>query len=316
MDINLLIEETARNAVKNIPIAAEDYYGTDGLLVCGQCHSPKQCRVCLMGDEKTVMCLCRCGGAARDQREHEERVRQLEEAYFDEKRKGEPPSSLLKWFDSHNWRISPRLEKERIELLRYMCFGDGIMRHWRFEADDGTNPAITEVMKCYVTNFSQIASSDGLRGLCFLGPCGTGKSFMAACVANQLIDQGVPVVFTNFSTIRNRLQASFAGRQEYIDELANCPLLVIDDLGSEANTDFMREIIYTVINARYLTGRPFIVTTNITNEELKNTKDEGMRRILSRIYEMCYPIGFSGKDKRRALLSSNAPKFKAKVGMV
>ena len=102
MDINLLIEETARNAVKNIPIAAEDYYGTDGLLVCGQCHSPKQCRVCLMGDEKTVMCLCRCGGAARDQREYDECVRKLEEAYCDLKRIGEPPSNLLKWFDSHN----------------------------------------------------------------------------------------------------------------------------------------------------------------------------------------------------------------------
>lgn len=316
MDISLLIQETARNAAKNIPTAAEDYYGEDGLLMCGRCHTPKQCRVPLLGSVNTVMCLCQCGGAARDQREHEERMCKLEEAYYDVKRKGEPPSSLLKWFDAHDWRISAHLVRERIELLRYMCFGDTKMHHWRFDTDDGANPDISKAIRSYAAHFEEIASADGLRGLCFFGPCGTGKSYMAGCIANELINQGISVIYTNFGAIRYKLQEDFGGQAKYIQELTQCSCLIIDDLGSESDTEYMREVIFNVINARCLSGRPLIVTTNITGEELKNNKNQHMNRILSRIFEMCQPIEFSGKDKRRAFLSSNTSEFKKRIGLV
>ena len=64
----------------------------------------------------------------------------------------------------------------------------------------------------------------------------------------------------------------FEGREEYIRRLCSCPLLILDDLGMERDTKFGLETVYDVIDGRYLSGKPLIVTTNLTLRELQKEK--------------------------------------------
>ena len=70
-------------------------------------------------------------------------------------------------------------------------------------------------------------------GYLFWGGVGTGKSYLAACIANALMEKEIAVRMTNFATIFNDLSASFEGRNEYISRLCSYPLLILDDFGME-----------------------------------------------------------------------------------
>ena len=69
---------------------------------------------------------------------------------------------------------------------------------------------------------------------------------------------------TNFATILNDLAASFEGRNEYISRLCRYPLLILDDFGMERGTEYGLEQVFNVIDSRYRSGKPLIVTTNLT----------------------------------------------------
>ena len=87
-------------------------------------------------------------------------------------------------------------------------------------------------------------------GLLLWGPVGTGKSFIAGCIANALLDQGVPVMMTNFARLLNKLTDMCVGdRNAYIDSFNSFPLLIIDDLGVERNSEFAREQVFSVIDS-------------------------------------------------------------------
>jgi DNA replication protein DnaC len=103
----------------------------------------------------------------------------------------------------------------------------------------------------------------------------------------------------------------FDGKQEYYDNFNHFPLLVIDDLSAERKTEYMQEIVFNVIDARYRAGLPLIVTTNLTREELLHPADLTYQRIYSRLFEMCTPIEVSGKDRRQQALKDDIGKFKS-----
>lgn len=132
------------------------------------------------------------------------------------------------------------------------------------------------------------------------GSVGVGKSFAAACVVNALLDSGISCLMTDFSTIINELTGRFEGKQEYINHLISHELLVIDDLGVQRDTSYANEIVTNVVNARMMSEKPMIVTTNFTKEELLGVKDITYQRTLSRLFECCIPVKFQGEDRRRA----------------
>lgn len=136
-------------------------------------------------------------------------------------------------------------------------------------------------------------------GLLLFGNVGTGKSFFAGCIANALLDQEVPVLMTNFPTILNRLTGMFSeDRAEFIAALSEYDLLIIDDLGVERSTDYAMEQIFFIIDSRYRSRKPMIITTNLKLSELKNPPDLAHARIYDRILERCAPILFDGKNFR------------------
>ena len=95
---------------------------------------------------------------------------------------------------------------------------DPAMRNWTFEHDNGRNPQ-TETARFYVESWETMQAEN--IGYLFWGGVGTGKSYLAACIANALMEKEVAVCMTNFATILNDLAASFEGRNEYISRLCS-----------------------------------------------------------------------------------------------
>ena len=88
-------------------------------------------------------------------------------------------------------------------------------------------------------------------GLLLWGGVGTGKSFLAGCIANALMEQEVPVRMTNFAQILNKLNSSFSRRNDVVDKRCRYPLLIIDDFGMERGTEYTLEQIYNIVDSRY-----------------------------------------------------------------
>lgn len=274
--INAVIEK----AKETINIVEGDYIGSDNLYYCGKCHTRKQCAITVFGNHKVVPCVCKCRA--------EEIVREDEERKLREK-------------------------YEQIKRLRVAGFPESEMADWNFASDDGTNPKMIKAMQNYVHHFAEFREKG--KGLLLFGNVGTGKTFLAACVANALIDRGIPCLMTNFKRISNTTQGMFDGRQEYFDSLNRFPLLVLDDLNAEQQTDYMLSMVYDVIDARYRARLPLIVTTNLTREELQNPADIRHERIFSRLFEMCTPIEIAGKDRRHAALRNDIAATKQLLGL-
>ena len=134
--------------------------------------------------------------------------------------------------------------------------------------------------------------------LCEAG-VGTGKSYLAGCIANALMEKEIPVRMTNFALILNDLAASFEGRNEYISRLCRYPLLILDDFGMERGTEYGLEQVFHVIDSRYRSGKPLIVTTNLTLDDLRNPEDTAHSRIYDRLLSMCVPVRFTGDNFRQ-----------------
>ncbi len=148
-------------------------------------------------------------------------------------------------------------------------------------------------------------------GLLIWGDVGTGKSFFAGCIANALLEKGVPVLMTNFSRILNTLTGMhFEDRNQFINNLNRYSLLIIDDLGIERNSDFALEQVFNVIDSRYRSKKPLIITTNLTLSELNNAADIAHKRIYDRILERCIPVRINNRNIRQDNATANLKQAK------
>lgn len=194
-----------------------------------------------------------------------------------------------------------REHEAEIARRRKICFGNSSYRDARFENSDDCEAM--QIAKKYADNFKEFKAQG--KGLLLYGTVGTGKSRAAACIANQLLDEGQSVLMTNFSRLCNELQALFEGRQQYIDSLKRYALLIIDDLGVERSSEFMQEQVFNIIDTRYSSGLPMIITTNLTAEEIKKPSELMRYRIYDRIMEKCHPIKIDGQSRRRQNLKND-----------
>lgn len=143
--------------------------------------------------------------------------------------------------------------------------------------------------------------SSAYHNLFFYGTVGTGKSFLSGCVAKELIDLGHSVIYFSAAQLFDTLAMNtydFKIREvlyNLYEDLYNCDLLIIDDLGTETTKANITSQLFTCLNERQLRKKSTIISTNLSLEELRNRYSD---RIFSRItsnYELCK---LSGPDIR------------------
>ena len=146
------------------------------------------------------------------------------------------------------------------------------------------------------------------NSLMLAGGCGTGKTHLAAAIANALLAKMVPVVFTTPNDLSAAVRSSFdTGKDEaaVVRLYQDAPLLVLDDLGKDQPTQWSVALLYRIINARYENDAPVVVTTNYDAAGLVKRltptggDDVTGRAIVDRLTEMCYYLPMTGKSHRQ-----------------
>lgn len=201
--------------------------------------------------------------------------------------------------------------KERAQRLRERCFSDKRFYQYTFANDDGKNSELTQQAKFYVEIFDECYSQG--KGLLLLGDVGYGKTFMAGCIANALIDKGKTCCFTNFSQLSREWEGAFGHKEEILTRLKANDLLVIDDWGAERDKEYVQEMVKAVVEARLEAQKPLLVTTNLTTAEFCNPSDTIHKRIYSRLYEMSIVCICKGEDRRKTEFAKTNQDFRRRM---
>jgi DNA replication protein DnaC len=296
MDLKAIVDGLNEKAKVNIPLEAGDYVGENGLMFCGKCKSAKETIVNFLGTETKVRCLCECGKIKRDQDDLERERGKIELEYHRVKVKMSQ-RDLLNWLKCHNYKISPYLVEEKKQIMIDRCFptSSAKKRLKTFENDNGVNPKIKNIARRYAENFERM-KADG-KGLLLFGKCGVGKTYAAIAIANYLLDRDYSCYVTNFSRIAN-ISDSPMQRQEEIDRMNEFDLIVLDDMGIERTSPYMNEIVYNIVDGLCAAKKCIIVTTNMTEAEIKKPNDISKERIYQRLFECTIPINVDGVNNR------------------
>lgn len=253
-----VLAQAARHSGRHGQAQDGDYIGPDGLLYCGKCHTPKQFRGNFLGQERVVGSLCRCAAEKRDAL-----LRRIDEgdrqARMGRMRRGAIQSSLLRGANFAAARPTELIAKAR-----------NYVAHWELARENNT-------------------------GLLLIGGLGVGKSYAAACICNALLDQGVPCRMVSFGSI---LSMGFEERGDFLSRVDAYGLLVLDDLGAERSTEFADETVFSVVDQRYRSRKPMIVTTNLPLSHLKDPGSLSKSRIYDRLLEVCGPVLCDGENQR------------------
>ncbi len=146
----------------------------------------------------------------------------------------------------------------------------------------------------YAYSFSEHSGN-----LLFSGDTGLGKTFLSACIARTVADNGYSVVYESAGHLFTKLErAKFSGDEEARREsqkYSQCDLLIVDDLGTEMAGQFTTSALYTLINDRILSGKSIIISTNLTNQDLANRYSA---QIVSRLRGNFTRVAFLGDDIR------------------
>lgn len=192
--------------------------------------------------------------------------------------------------------ISRMLEKENFTTLDTSIFSS--------EKDPESNISpqqnmlqIVSICESFILDFDK----DNGENLLFYGDTGLGKTFMCNCIAKSLLDKGHLVIyqtaFKMFEIIEDykfKNAASHISKENY-ENLFDCDLLIIDDLGTELTNSFTNSELFNILNTRLLSGKKTIISTNLSPMQLGSNYAQ---RIFSRIFDRFKMVKFIGKDLR------------------
>lgn len=148
----------------------------------------------------------------------------------------------------------------------------------------------------------------GGRGLILSGPTGSGKSHLAAAIANHLLQHEVPVILQSVPKLlvmyaSTQRFSSQVTSEQFIDTLVDADLLILDDLGAQQRGEWAEAVLYTVVDERYRRERPIVVTTNLAPRDLEGAVGT---RIMDRLAETCRVITVRATSYRRELAEQRA----------
>ena len=138
------------------------------------------------------------------------------------------------------------------------------------------------------------------ENLLFMGGVGLGKTHLSVAIARELIEKGYGVYYASVENLVTNLQKEKFGKVDgdfsYLQAVEDADLLIVDDLGTEFNTQYSKTAIYEIVNSRLLSGKSTIINTNLFMEELN---DRYTARIASRFIGNYTPLLFEGNDIRQ-----------------
>lgn len=144
----------------------------------------------------------------------------------------------------------------------------------------------------YADNFDNETNS-----LCFYGDTGLGKTFMSCCIAKALMDKGKSVIYIRANKLFKLLDDDRFGREpEGIEDIYECDLLIIDDLGTEAENKFVTPSLLEIVNERINRNKKMLISTNLN---FKGLEEGYTKRFTSRLIENFTVMVFYGEDIRR-----------------
>ncbi|MBQ9014268.1 MAG: ATP-binding protein, partial [Bacilli bacterium] len=192
--------------------------------------------------------------------------------------------------------ISRMLEKENFATLDTSIFSS--------EKDPESNISpqqnmlqIVSICESFVLDFDK----DNGENLLFYGDTGLGKTFMCNCIAKSLLDRGNLVIYqTAFKMFEIIEEYKFKNSDNHIskanyENLFDCDLLIIDDLGTELTNSFTNSELFNILNTRLLSGKKTIISTNLSPMQLGSNYAQ---RIFSRIFDRFKMVKFLGRDLR------------------
>jgi len=245
--------------------------------ICPKCNTKRYTFIEFLGKKKKVTCLCLCQSLEYKRQQEEERKKEMQ---------------------------------YRLDRLRSYSLMDQNFINCTFEnfAKDEQNLKYYKLAYNYCKNWNEMQKEN--MGFLFYGPPGIGKTYLTFCIANKLLKNFVPVIAISTIGLLNRIKETYKkygqeGEIEVINSLKNASLLILDDLGAENDTDWTKAKIYEIIDSRYRTRKPMIVTTNLSIEQLKLKlqSEDGVNRTFDRLLEICTPIGMEGKSRRKKAAS-------------
>ena len=146
----------------------------------------------------------------------------------------------------------------------------------------------------YAENFGNAKKS-----LCFYGDTGLGKTFMSSCIAKILIDKGFTVLYIRSPRLFKLLEDEKFGRNiDKVQELYECDMLVIDDLGTEPEGRNNASYLLELINERIMNNKKVILNTNLN---FMGMEKNYTKRFSSRLIESFNVLLFFGRDIRQKM---------------
>ncbi len=237
---------------------------------------------------------------------------------------GDPKEVLINWFGvmtlkpiicscrkkviaEDKKRLDFQDQQRRLQEIRKFSLMDSDFQQKNFNnfVKDQYNSTLYNIGKNYCDKFEEMRSSNS--GLLLYGDPGIGKTYLTACISNELIDKGYTVVVLSTISIINRIYESYGnfndfGEMEILKRINQATLLVLDDLGAEheSKNEKEKQIIYSILDERSRNRKPTICTTNLSLQQLKDklTASDGVSRTYDRLIDLCTPVKVNGVSKR------------------
>ncbi len=151
----------------------------------------------------------------------------------------------------------------------------------------------------YIKDYGKAFKGKGGESLLLIGGTGLGKTHLCAALAVTAAKKGCDVIYTTaqnmFSIFEDEHFRSYGRDREGTERFLSCELLIVDDLGTEMNTQFTVSCLYNIINSRMIADLPTVINTNLAPRELSSRYTD---RVTSRLFGEFTPLVFKGGDVR------------------
>ena len=199
-------------------------------------------------------------------------------------------------------------EEQRKELTSLLTddatFDDFSLDYYSTAPDQARGRSSRQVMELIYgvcVNYASHFDPKETGNLLFIGDPGLGKTFLSACIAREVVDRGYSVVYDTAIHLFSCMEKQkFGGAAEedlrMVERMQLCDLLILDDLGTEMTNPFVISALYTIVNGRILSGKPSIISTNLSQQQLSQRYSP---QVVSRLEGDYDVLNFVGNDIRK-----------------